>query len=148
MARLEKRFASVVGICFLMLLFALFEVQPLDIGPGLDSKGAPHISPSQPSGGVSCTSDDEALRHVPRSVVETWKERKFLIVLGIPSVDIEARRRRRNLQRSTCWRFPDVATRANEFRGAMLVLYLLARHSSNGYNYSAALQAEAEWWND
>ncbi|ESL09471.1 UDP-Gal or UDP-GlcNAc-dependent glycosyltransferase [Trypanosoma rangeli SC58] len=148
MARLEKWFASVVGICVLMLLFALFEVQPLDIGSGLDSEGAPHINPRQPSGSVSCTSDAEALRYVPRSVVETWTEREFFIVLGIPSVDIEARRRRRNLQRSTCWRFPDVATRANEFSGAMLVLYVLARHSSNGYNYSAALQAEAAWWND
>ncbi|EKF26378.1 UDP-Gal or UDP-GlcNAc-dependent glycosyltransferase, putative, partial [Trypanosoma cruzi marinkellei] len=68
--------------------------------------------------------------------------------MGIPSTDDEARRTRRNLQRSTCWRFPGVATRANDFTGAMLVLYVLGRHPSHGYDYSAALLEEAAQWND
>ncbi|ESL05254.1 UDP-Gal or UDP-GlcNAc-dependent glycosyltransferase [Trypanosoma rangeli SC58] len=92
--------------------------------------------------------DDAALAYIPRSVVDTWSRRNFLIVLGIPSTDTEARRRRRNLQRSTCWRFPGVATRANDFSGAMLVLYLLGRHPEHSYNYSAALQEEAARWHD
>ncbi|ORC86780.1 UDP-Gal or UDP-GlcNAc-dependent glycosyltransferase, partial [Trypanosoma theileri] len=48
----------------------------------------------------------------------------------------------------TCWQFPGVARRANNFTGAMLVLYVLARHPSQGYNYSAALLEEADEWHD
>ncbi|PWU85460.1 putative UDP-Gal or UDP-GlcNAc-dependent glycosyltransferase [Trypanosoma cruzi] len=92
--------------------------------------------------------DDAALAHIPRRVVDTWSRQEYLIVLGILSVDDEARRTRRDLQRSTCWRFPGVATRANEFTGAMLVLYVLGRHPSHGYGYSAALLEEAAQWND
>ncbi|EKF29063.1 UDP-Gal or UDP-GlcNAc-dependent glycosyltransferase, putative, partial [Trypanosoma cruzi marinkellei] len=92
--------------------------------------------------------DDAALAYIPRRVVDTWSRREYLIVLGIPSTDDEARRTRRNLQRSTCWRFPGVATRANDFTGAMLVLYVLGRHPSHGYDYSAALLEEAAQWND
>ncbi|PWU97666.1 putative UDP-Gal or UDP-GlcNAc-dependent glycosyltransferase [Trypanosoma cruzi] len=51
--------------------------------------------------------DDAALAYIPRSVVEMWSRREYLIVLGIPSTDDEARRTRRNLQRSTCWQFPE-----------------------------------------
>ncbi|KAF8303283.1 putative UDP-Gal or UDP-GlcNAc-dependent glycosyltransferase [Trypanosoma cruzi] len=92
--------------------------------------------------------DDAALAHIPRRVVDTWSRREYLVVLGIHSTDEEARRTRRNLQRSTCWRFPGVATRANDFTGAMLVLYVLARRPSHGYDYSAALLEEAAQWND
>ncbi|PWU83995.1 putative UDP-Gal or UDP-GlcNAc-dependent glycosyltransferase [Trypanosoma cruzi] len=92
--------------------------------------------------------DDAALAYIPRRVVDTWSRREYLVVLGIHSTDEEARRTRRNLQRSTCWRFPGVATRANDFTGAMLVLYVLGRHPSHGYDYSAALLEEAAQWND
>ncbi|PWU83067.1 putative UDP-Gal or UDP-GlcNAc-dependent glycosyltransferase [Trypanosoma cruzi] len=92
--------------------------------------------------------DDAALAYIPRRVVDTWSRREYLVVLGIPSTDEEVRRTRRNLQRSTCWRFPGVATRANDFTGAMLVLYVLGRHPSHGYDYSAALLEEAAQWND
>ncbi|PWV17960.1 putative UDP-Gal or UDP-GlcNAc-dependent glycosyltransferase [Trypanosoma cruzi] len=92
--------------------------------------------------------EDAALAHIPRSVVDTWSRREYLIVLGIPSTDDEERRTRRNLQRTTCWRFPGVATRANDFTGAMLVLYVLGRHPSHGYDYSAALLEEAAQWQD
>ncbi|KAF8284609.1 hypothetical protein TcYC6_0026720 [Trypanosoma cruzi] len=87
--------------------------------------------------------DDAALAYIPRRVVDTWSRREYLIVLGIPSTDDEARRTQRNLQRTTCWRFPGVATRTNDFTGAMLVLYVLGRHPSHGYEYSAALLKEA-----
>ncbi|KEG06638.1 putative UDP-Gal or UDP-GlcNAc-dependent glycosyltransferase, partial [Trypanosoma grayi] len=60
----------------------------------------------------------------------------------------DVRRRRRTLQRSSCWRFPGVATRANNFSGAMLVLYVFGRHPSHNFTYSLALQREAEQWND
>ncbi|ORC80252.1 UDP-Gal or UDP-GlcNAc-dependent glycosyltransferase [Trypanosoma theileri] len=90
----------------------------------------------------------ETLRYIPRSVVDTWAQREYLVVFGIPSVDIEARRRRRYLQRTTCWRFPGVATKSNNFTGEMLVLYVLSRHPSHGYNYSAGVQEEASEWHD
>ncbi|ORC84485.1 putative UDP-Gal or UDP-GlcNAc-dependent glycosyltransferase [Trypanosoma theileri] len=90
----------------------------------------------------------ESLRYIPHSTLQTWKERDYLIVFGIPSVDIDSRRRRRYLQRTTCWQFPGVARRANDFTGAMLVLYVLARHPSHGYNYSAALEKEADEYHD
>ncbi|KAF8292401.1 putative UDP-Gal or UDP-GlcNAc-dependent glycosyltransferase [Trypanosoma cruzi] len=96
----------------------------------------------------AAAADDAALAYIPRSVVDTWSRREYLIVLGIPFTDVEERRTRRNLQRTTCWRFPGVATRANEFTGAMLVLYVLGRHPSHGYDYSAALLEEAAQWQD
>ncbi|KEG06640.1 UDP-Gal or UDP-GlcNAc-dependent glycosyltransferase, partial [Trypanosoma grayi] len=92
--------------------------------------------------------DSESLQYVPRSVVRTWGERDFLIVLGIPSIEMDVRRRRRYLQRTSCWRFPGVATRANNFTGAMLVLYVFGRHPSHNFTYSAALRQEAEQWHD
>ncbi|KAF8300223.1 putative UDP-Gal or UDP-GlcNAc-dependent glycosyltransferase [Trypanosoma cruzi] len=96
----------------------------------------------------AAAADDAALAYIPRSVLDTWSRREYLIVLGIPSPDNEERRTRRNLQRTTCWRFPGVATRANDFTGAMLVLYVPARHPSHGYNYSAAMLEEAAQWQD
>ncbi|ORC86783.1 putative UDP-Gal or UDP-GlcNAc-dependent glycosyltransferase, partial [Trypanosoma theileri] len=63
---------------------------------------------------------NESLRYIPHSTLQTWRERDYLIVFGIPSVDINSRRRRRYLQRTTCWQFPGVARRANNFTGAML----------------------------
>ncbi|RNE94832.1 UDP-Gal or UDP-GlcNAc-dependent glycosyltransferase [Trypanosoma rangeli] len=52
--------------------------------------------------------------------------RHYLIVLGILSVDDEVKRRRRNLKRSTFWRFPGVVTRANDFTRAMFVLFFFS----------------------
>ncbi|RNC48437.1 putative UDP-Gal or UDP-GlcNAc-dependent glycosyltransferase [Trypanosoma cruzi] len=109
-----------------------------DVAPGPNNLRHPRAS----------AADDAALAYIPRRVVDTWSRREYLIVLGIPSTDDEARRTRRNLQRSKCWRFPGVATRANDFTGAMLVLYVLGRHPSHGYDYSAALLEEAAQWND
>ncbi|PWU99264.1 putative UDP-Gal or UDP-GlcNAc-dependent glycosyltransferase [Trypanosoma cruzi] len=51
--------------------------------------------------------DDAALAYIQRSVVDTWSRREYLVVLGIPSTDVEERRTRRNLQRTTCWRSPE-----------------------------------------
>ncbi|EAN81092.1 putative UDP-Gal or UDP-GlcNAc-dependent glycosyltransferase [Trypanosoma cruzi] len=104
--------------------------------------------PNNPRHSRAAAADDAALAYIPRRVVDTWSRREYLIVLGIPSTDDEARRTRRNLQRTTCWRFPGVATRANGFTGAMLVLYVLGRHPSHGYEYSAALLEEAAQWHD
>ncbi|KAF8300002.1 putative UDP-Gal or UDP-GlcNAc-dependent glycosyltransferase [Trypanosoma cruzi] len=104
--------------------------------------------PNNPRHSHATAADDAALAYIPRSVVDTWSRREYLIVLGVPSIDEEARRTRRNLQRSTCWRFPGVATRANDFTGALLVLYVIGRHPSHGYDYSAAMLEEAAQWND
>ncbi|EKG03060.1 UDP-Gal or UDP-GlcNAc-dependent glycosyltransferase, putative [Trypanosoma cruzi] len=104
--------------------------------------------PNNPRHSRAPAADDAALAYIPRSVVEMWSRREYLVVLGIPSTDEEARRTRRNLQRTSCWRFPGMATRANDFTGAMLVLYVLGRHPSHGYDYSAALLEEAAQWHD
>ncbi|EAN87480.1 putative UDP-Gal or UDP-GlcNAc-dependent glycosyltransferase [Trypanosoma cruzi] len=104
--------------------------------------------PNNPRHSRAAAADDAALAYIPRTAVDKWSRREYLVVLGIPSPDNEERRTRRNLQRTTCWRFPGVATRANDFTGAMLVLYVLGRHPSHGYNYSAALLEEAAQWND
>ncbi|ORC84785.1 UDP-Gal or UDP-GlcNAc-dependent glycosyltransferase [Trypanosoma theileri] len=97
---------------------------------------------------VDKVSLSDALRYIPHSTVQTWKERDYLIVFGIPSMDVDGRRRRRYLQRTTCWQFPGVATRSNNFTGSMLVLYVLARHPSKGYEYSAPLVEEANEYHD
>ncbi|EKF27021.1 UDP-Gal or UDP-GlcNAc-dependent glycosyltransferase, putative, partial [Trypanosoma cruzi marinkellei] len=120
------------------LLYLSFDIAVDDGAPG----------PNNPRHSRAAAVDDAALAYIPRRVVDTWSRREYLIVLGISSTDDEARRTRRNLQRSTCWRFPGVATRANDFTGAMLVLYVLGRHPSHGYDYSAALLEEAAQWND
>ncbi|PWV10095.1 putative UDP-Gal or UDP-GlcNAc-dependent glycosyltransferase [Trypanosoma cruzi] len=129
----------------LFLFIAVTNLLSLSFVPA-DDDGAP--GPNNPRHPQAAAVDDAALAYIPRRVVDTWSRREYLVVLGIPSTDDEARRTRRNLQRSTCWRFPGVATRANDFTGAMLVLYVLGRHPSHGYGYSAALLEEAAQWND
>ncbi|EAN83081.1 UDP-Gal or UDP-GlcNAc-dependent glycosyltransferase, putative [Trypanosoma cruzi] len=129
----------------LIVFIAVTTVLSLRFHPAADD-GAPE--PNNLRHPRAAAVDDAALAYIPRLVVDTWSRREYLILLGIPSTDDEARRTRRNLQRSTCWRFPGVATRANDFTGAMLVLYVLGRHPSHGYDYSAALLKEASQWND
>ncbi|RNF25721.1 UDP-Gal or UDP-GlcNAc-dependent glycosyltransferase, partial [Trypanosoma conorhini] len=133
-------------VALLLLLFilatALLSIR-LDTASDGDAAGRDSYLHSR-----AVAADEAALAFIPRRAVDTWSQRQYLLVLGVPSEDTEARRRRRNLQRSTCWRFPGVATRANGFAGAMLVLYVLGRHPAHGYNYSAALQEEAALWHD
>ncbi|PWU93015.1 hypothetical protein C3747_306g23 [Trypanosoma cruzi] len=133
-------------IAVLLIIFiAVTNLLSLRFVPA-DDDGAP--APNNLRHPRAAAVDDAALAYIPRRVVDTWSRREYLIVLGIPSTDDEARRTRRKLQRSTCWRFPGVATRANDFTGAMLVLYVLGRHPSHGYDHSAALLEEASQWND
>ncbi|ORC84766.1 UDP-Gal or UDP-GlcNAc-dependent glycosyltransferase [Trypanosoma theileri] len=91
---------------------------------------------------------DESLRYIPHSTIQKWKERDYLIVLGIPSLDIDERRTARKMQRTTCWQFPGVARRANNFTGAMLVLYVLARQPFLSYRYSESLLKEVAEYHD
>ncbi|CCD17232.1 unnamed protein product [Trypanosoma congolense IL3000] len=86
---------------------------------------------------------DAYLRFIPPDVVSTWKAREFLVVMGIPSVDVDGRQRRRDLQRETCWQYNGVARQRNNFTGELLPLYLLAPHQSNGYEISESLWKEA-----
>ncbi|EAN81860.1 hypothetical protein C3747_195g7 [Trypanosoma cruzi] len=129
----------------LILFIAVTTVLSLSFVPAADD-GAP--APNNLRHPRASAVDDAALAYIPRRVVDTWSRREYLVVLGIISTDDEARRTRRNLQRTTCWRFPGVATRANDFTGAMLALYVLGRHPSHGYDYSAALLEEASQWHD
>ncbi|CCD15396.1 unnamed protein product [Trypanosoma congolense IL3000] len=86
---------------------------------------------------------DAYLRFIPPDVVSTWKAHEFLVVMGIPSVDIDGRQRRRDLQRATWWQYNGVARQRNNFTGELLPLYLLAPHQSNGYEISESLWKEA-----
>ncbi|ORC86737.1 UDP-Gal or UDP-GlcNAc-dependent glycosyltransferase [Trypanosoma theileri] len=138
---------------FLLTLQAFIGHRYYDADTAVTSSGYPSdtslnvtaaVKPHSPD----ATADNESLRYIPHSTIQTWRERDYLIVFGIPSIDIEARRRRRYLQRTTCWQFPGVARRANNFTGAMLVLYVLARHPSHGYKHSAALLEEADEYHD
>ncbi|CCD17039.1 unnamed protein product [Trypanosoma congolense IL3000] len=86
---------------------------------------------------------DTYFRFIPPDVVRTWKAREFLVVMGIPSIDIDARQRRRHLQRETCWQYDEVARQRNNFTGELLPLYLLAPHQDNGYEISGSLWKEA-----
>ncbi|KAF8282243.1 putative UDP-Gal or UDP-GlcNAc-dependent glycosyltransferase [Trypanosoma cruzi] len=124
----------------LILFIAATTVLTLSFVPAADD-GAPE--PNNLRHPRAAAVDDAALAYIPRRVLDKWSRREYLVVPGIPSMDNEERRTRRNLQRSTCWRFPGVATRANDFTGAMLVLYVLGRHPSHGYDYSAAMLEEA-----
>ncbi|CCD16280.1 unnamed protein product [Trypanosoma congolense IL3000] len=90
----------------------------------------------------------EALAFTPAAAIRKWQHIDYLLVLGIPSVDMLERQRRRNLQRTTCWQYDGVARRANGFTGAMLPLYVLARHPSNGYAYTDAMRREVLRWSD
>ncbi|RNE98455.1 UDP-Gal or UDP-GlcNAc-dependent glycosyltransferase [Trypanosoma conorhini] len=140
-ARRKLRFVALLLLLFI-LATTLLSLR-LDTAADGDAAGGDSYLHSR-----AVAADDAALALIPRSVVDTWSRRQYLLVLGILSTDDEARRRRRNLQRSTCWRFPGVATRANDFTGEMLVLYFFGRHPAHGYSYSAALQEEAALWND
>nr|CCC89925.1 putative UDP-Gal or UDP-GlcNAc-dependent glycosyltransferase [Trypanosoma congolense IL3000] len=90
----------------------------------------------------------KALEFVTPNVVNTWRARSYLVALGIPSPDNEERRQRRELQRATCWKFPEVATVRNNFSGKMLVAYVLAKHPQYDYEYSVQLMEEARSWRD
>ncbi|KAF8281316.1 putative UDP-Gal or UDP-GlcNAc-dependent glycosyltransferase [Trypanosoma cruzi] len=140
---LRHKLKRVAVLLFLFILVTNVLTLRFDTAADDDASG-----PNNPRHSGAAAVDDAALAYIPRSVVEMWSRREYLVVLGIPSTDNEERRRRRNLQRSTCWRFPGMATRANDFTGAMLVLYVLGRHPSHGYDYSAALLEEAAQWND
>ncbi|ORC84486.1 UDP-Gal or UDP-GlcNAc-dependent glycosyltransferase [Trypanosoma theileri] len=155
MARKAPRRSVIYGTLLLFLLVVVFIGHYyLDADMVFQSSESHSNTPlakntsSRNTDSPDATMMKESLRYIPHSTIQTWRERDYLIVFGIPSVDIDSRRRRRDLQRNTCWQFPGVARRANNFTGAMLVLYVLARHPSQGYEYSAALLKEAALWHD
>ncbi|KAG8338965.1 hypothetical protein TRVL_10208 [Trypanosoma vivax] len=90
--------------------------------------------------------DKESLQYIPKSVVRTWRSRNFLAVVGILSPDINLRRRRRYLQRMTCWQYKGVARKRNDFTGEMLVVFKLARHPEHNYTHSRYLKEEAAYY--
>ncbi|ESL11432.1 UDP-Gal or UDP-GlcNAc-dependent glycosyltransferase [Trypanosoma rangeli SC58] len=93
-------------------------------------------------------SGQEVLCHIPYRTWQTWCERRFLVVLGVPSVDSPPHRLRRDLQRASWLRYVGVATRVNNFTGDMLVLFVLGRHHSQGYVYSPAVGEETAQFSD
>ncbi|KAF8306013.1 hypothetical protein TcBrA4_0038490 [Trypanosoma cruzi] len=84
------------------------------------------------------------LLHIPRSGGgHVEPAGSTFLCCGILSPDVEERRTRRNLQRTTCWRFPGVATRANDFTGAMLCCTSLGDTRRTATTTPAALLEEA-----
>ncbi|PWU92371.1 putative UDP-Gal or UDP-GlcNAc-dependent glycosyltransferase [Trypanosoma cruzi] len=140
---LRQKLKRVTVLLILFIVATTVLTLRLDTTADDDASG-----PNNPRHSRAAAADDAALAYISRRVLDKWSRREYLVVLGIPSTDDEARRKRRNLQRTTCWRFPGMATRANDFTGAMLVLYVLGRHPSHGYDYSAALLEEAAQWQD
>ncbi|KAH9600874.1 hypothetical protein LSM04_000488 [Trypanosoma melophagium] len=142
-------FAACIIVLFLFLsLVICLNMDPASEDAFADSSDMDNDHTSTTATLLKNTNIADELRYIPHSTVQTWSERDYLIVFGIPSVDVDERRRRRYLQRSTCWQFPGVARKDNNFTGDMLVLYVLARHPSQGYNYSAALLKEVEAYHD
>lgn len=92
--------------------------------------------------------DRESLQYVPPDVVRAWRERNFLVMLGVLSPDNAVRRRRRHLQRLTCWQYQGVARRSNNFTGDLLVTFVLARHPDHNYTHSPQLVEEGLRWQD
>ncbi|KAG8344273.1 putative phosphoglycan beta 1,3 galactosyltransferase [Trypanosoma vivax] len=90
----------------------------------------------------------QALRYIPPEVVGTWRRRHYLVVFGIPSMDINERQVRRSLQRQTCWGYTGVARSANHFVGEMLILFALGHHPTNNYVISSSAIEEAQTWKD
>ncbi|SCU70270.1 UDP-GlcNAc:alpha3-D-mannoside beta-1,2-N-acetylglucosaminyltransferase I [Trypanosoma equiperdum] len=107
------------------------------------------IQRDEPLPDFEYTEDDKmALEFVTPHIIKKWRNHNYLVALGIPSPDNEERRRRRQLQRDTCWKYPGVATVENNFEGDMLVAYVLARHPQFDYKYSPELKDEANKWRD
>ncbi|KAH8620609.1 hypothetical protein ERJ75_000066900 [Trypanosoma vivax] len=127
-------------LCFATMNSVVKEVQEpfaLERGGADDSKGR-----------ITDDADEALLQYIRPGVRRTWKKQNFSLVIGILSPDVNARRRRRTLQRLTCWRFSGVATARNSFLGEVLPLYVLARHPTYSYRYSAVLEEEARQWQD
>ncbi|RNF23409.1 UDP-Gal or UDP-GlcNAc-dependent glycosyltransferase [Trypanosoma conorhini] len=111
----KRSHRSGVAACLFLLTAAAVAVFLLTFCAGFGedpqppaAAAAPALAAQGPPTGVAA----EAFRGLPHGHLRMWRRHEHLVVLGIPSVDDEPRRRRRNLQRWTCWRFPGVATRA------------------------------------
>ncbi|ORC84746.1 UDP-Gal or UDP-GlcNAc-dependent glycosyltransferase [Trypanosoma theileri] len=145
---LSRAFLCCIVVLIATLVLFYFDVDGVFSLMDLSAEVRPVGFATSAPRSVSLRIHDESLRYIPHNSVRTWMKRDYLIVLGIPSEDITPRQRRRYLQRTTCWQFPGVATRSNNFTGSMLVLYVLARHPSQGYNYSTALEKEGDEYHD
>nr|CAJ16899.1 hypothetical protein Tb10.v4.0188 [Trypanosoma brucei brucei TREU927] len=92
--------------------------------------------------------EDEYMRFVPKDVRRIWKNEGYLVVAGIPSIDNDERFRRRNLQRQTCWSYPEVARKSNNFSGKLLIIYALSPHTNNHCELRETVEGEAELYQD
>ncbi|EAN76242.1 UDP-Gal or UDP-GlcNAc-dependent glycosyltransferase, putative [Trypanosoma brucei brucei TREU927] len=85
-----------------------------------------------------------SIRFVSQDVRRIWEIEDYLVVAGIPSIDNDERFRRKNLQRQTCWSYPEVARKSNNFTGKLLIIYALSAHTNNNCELKEIVEEEAE----
>nr|CAJ17162.1 hypothetical protein Tb11.1830 [Trypanosoma brucei brucei TREU927] len=92
--------------------------------------------------------EDKYMKFISQDVRRIWKTEDYLVVVGIPSIDNDKRFRRRNLQRDTCWSYPEVARKVNNFTGKFLVIYALSPHTNNNCELREVLGEEGYLYQD
>ncbi|ORC86786.1 uncharacterized protein TM35_000262380, partial [Trypanosoma theileri] len=92
----QRKVVIVITLFFLLLtLQAFIGHRYYDARTAVTSSWYPsdtslNVTADVTSHSPDATADNESLRYIPHSTVQTWKERDYLIVFGIPSIDIEA----------------------------------------------------------
>ncbi|KAH9601039.1 hypothetical protein LSM04_007856 [Trypanosoma melophagium] len=101
MARKAPRRTVILGALLLLLLVVVFAVnyyyaadavtRSRDFQSNVPLADNTNTSSSRITHSPDATADNEALRYIPHTTLQTWSERDYLIVFGIPSVDIASR---------------------------------------------------------
>ncbi|EAN76253.1 hypothetical protein, conserved [Trypanosoma brucei brucei TREU927] len=80
--------------------------------------------------------ENKYMQFVSKDMRNICKTENYLVVAGIPSLDNDERFRRRNLQRDTCWSYPEVGRNSNNFSVKLLIIYVISPH----INYNCELR--------
>ena len=134
-----------------------------DPNPTQDPRGSP-LSRSSQEVGVIVNNDfrfinttDRRTKRVPPVIPSILENRfpneadynkKWGVVIGIPSIDIEKGARRRQYQRDSWFKYSSVWNHQKSSESTILVKYLLAYHPQNNYTVSDSLYSEAAVYKD
>lgn len=80
--------------------------------------------------------------------VAKWRAHPRLVVVGIQATDHAQRRVMRNAQRNSWMTYPDVARKANDFTGLLLVLFMQSVNTKQQPYVSCAMYEEMRNWED